>query len=126
MRPIIGFAGAGLLFWSLLCLGLWAIVALGGDLLHWIVTSLLGAARDGVAVGILRFVEAFGTVVVAWVWLAGAALIAFLGWLARSATRDSATIRVATFRTGDWEMREMKDVTPPRDPDHDVPRLPGR
>ena len=61
-----------------------------------------------------------------WVWLAGSALIAFAGFVLRRAAANTTTILMATFRTGDWEVREMKDVTPPHAPDADLPRLPGR
>jgi hypothetical protein len=125
-RVFTGFAWAGFLFWSLLCLGLWAAIALGGDVLRWLASALLGASADGTAAGVLRFLEAFGTALVMWVWLAGSAVIAFAGFALRRMAGDAASIRVATFRTGNWEVREMKDVTPSREPGGDLPRLPGR
>jgi hypothetical protein len=125
-RLFAGFAWAGFLFWSLLCLGLWGVIALGGDALRWLAGAALDPAAGGTVSTVLRFLEAFGTALVVWVWFAGAALIVVVGLALRRAAANATTIRVATYRA-DWGPREMKDVTPPApEPADDLPRLPPR
>lgn len=127
-RFVSSFAVTVFALWTLLCLGFWGVIALGGDLLQW-VAGVFGGAE--IARAVLGFLEAFGTFLLAWVWLAGAALIAFAGFALRQAARNAASIRVRNVQFGesaDWGPREMKDVTPPRapDPDPDRKRLPPR
>jgi hypothetical protein len=126
-RIFTGFALAGFAFWTVLCLGVWAVVALGGDVLRWLAGLALDAQAGGIAQSALRFLEAFGTALVAWVWLAGTALIAVAGFVMRKAAENATVVRVSTFETRDWGPAEMKDVTPPRgpEPDPDAKRLPG-
>jgi hypothetical protein len=125
-RVFTGFALAGFAFWTVLCFGVWAVVALGGDLLRWLAGLALDPQAGGIADSALRFLEAFGTALVAWVWLAGSALIAVVGFVMRKAAANATVVRVATFETRGWGPAEMKDVTPPRGagPDPDAPRLP--
>ncbi|MBC8790492.1 MAG: hypothetical protein C6Y20_02690 [Tagaea sp. CACIAM 22H2] len=129
-RFVSSFAVTAFALWTLLCLGFWGVIALGGDLLRWF-AGILGG--DDIARSVLGFLEAFGTFLLAWVWLAGAALIAFAGFTLRRAARHATTIRVQTVQfgeRGDWGPREMKDVTPPKgdapDIDLDQKRLPPR
>ncbi|MCM0021790.1 MAG: hypothetical protein NBV67_17505 [Tagaea sp.] len=127
-RMVSGFAWVGFLVWTLLCLGLWGVIALGGDVLRW----AAGAAQGGDAGalgGILNFLEAFGTILLAWVWIAGTVFIAAAGFVMRKAAKHATLIRMESARvqTGEWGPREMKDVTPPREsdaPDPDMKRLP--
>ncbi|MBI1245102.1 MAG: hypothetical protein GC202_08855 [Alphaproteobacteria bacterium] len=125
-RIFTGFAWIAFLFWSLLCFGFWAVFSLGSDLVHWIVSNLFGAPDNGAIATALQFLSALGGALITWVWIAGSALIVFFGFMLRRAAGNATTIRVATFRTGDWEVREMKDVTPPRADASDAPRLPER
>jgi hypothetical protein len=127
-RFVSSFAFGAFALWTLLCLGFWGVIALGGDFLRW-VAGVLGG--DEIARSLLGFLEAFGTFLLAWVWFAGAALIAFAGFLLRQAARNATTIRVQTVQfgeRGDWGPREMKDVTPPKSDapeiDPDRKRLP--
>ena len=64
-RLFAGFAWAGFLFWTLLCLGLGALIGLGGDLLRWIAGTALGPGAGGTFASVLGFIEAFGTVLLA-------------------------------------------------------------
>lgn len=125
-RTFTGLAWAGFLFWSVLCLGFWAVAALGGDLLRWIATSVLGASADGTAVAILHFIEAFGAALITWVWIAGTALIFFFGWFFRAALRNASSVRMTAVHSAGWEVHEMKDVTPRDGNDPDIRRLPER
>jgi hypothetical protein len=127
-RVVAGFAWFGFLIWTLLCLGLWGAIALGGDFLRWAAGAAMGGDSGGLG-GVLRFLEAFGTILLAWIWIAGTVFIAAAGFLMRKAAKHATTIRMESVRveTGDWGPREMKDVTPPRDapaPDPDARRLP--
>lgn len=129
-RVVSGFAWFGFLLWTLLCLGMWGAIALGGDLLRWAAGAAMGGEAGGLA-DLLRFLEAFGTILLAWVWIAGAVFIAAAGFLMRKAAKHASVIRMESVRvdTGEWEPREMKDVTPPREtdkPDPDIKRLPPR
>lgn len=129
-RFVSSFAVTAFALWTLLCLGFWGVIALGGDLLRWL-AGIVGGAD--IARSVLGFLEAFGTFLLAWVWFAGAALIVFAGFLLRQAARNATTIRVQTVRfdqNADWGPREMKDVTPPKSDapeiDLDQKRLPPR
>jgi hypothetical protein len=133
-RFVSSFAVTAFALWTLLCLGFWGVISLGGDLLRWFAAILGG---DDIARSVLGFLEAFGTFLLAWVWFAGAALIVFAGFLLRQAARNATTIRVQTVQfgeRGDWGSRgmpgEMKDVTPPKSDapeiDLDQKRLPPR
>ncbi|MFM8799914.1 MAG: hypothetical protein ACKOEE_05065 [Tagaea sp.] len=133
-RVVSGFAWFGFLLWTLLCLGMWGAIALGGDLLRWAAGAAMGGEADGLA-GLLRFLEAFGTILLAWVWIAGTVFIAAAGFLMRKAAKHASVIRMESVRvdSGAWGPRdggrEMKDVTPPREsdkPDPDIKRLPPR
>lgn len=127
-RVVSGFAWFGFLLWTLLCLGLWGAIVLGGDVLRWAAGAAMGGDSAALA-GILRFLEAFGTILLAWVWIAGTVFIAAAGFVMRKAAKHAATVRMESVRveTGDWgprEMpREMKDVTPPRGPDAPDPEM---
>lgn len=112
-RVFTGFAWAGFLFWSVLCLGLWGAVTLGGDLLRWLASTALQPATGETVASGLRFIEAFGTALIAWVWLAGAVLIAFAGIVLRRLAANATMVQMTTIRTDGYGMREMKDVTPP-------------
>lgn len=129
-RFVSSFAVTAFALWTLLCLGFWGVISLGGDLLRWFAGVLGG---DDIARSVLGFLEAFGTFLLAWVWFAGAALIVFAGFMLRQAARNATTIRVQTVRfeeRGDWAPREMKDVTPPKSDapeiDPDQKKLPPR
>lgn len=133
-RFVSSFAVTAFALWTLLCLGFWGVISLGGDLLRWFAAILGG---DDIARSVLGFLEAFGTFLLAWVWFAGAALIVFAGFMLRQAARNATTIRVQTVQfgeRGEWGSRgmpgEMKDVTPPKgdapDIEPDQKRLPPR
>jgi hypothetical protein len=127
-RIFTGFAWAGFLFWTLICLGFWGVVTLGGDLLGWIAGAVLDPAAGGIAATVLRFLEAFGTALIAWIWLAGTVLIAVAGLVLRRAAANATVVRMSTMHTAHWRAPEMKDVTPPAGqmPDDDIRRLPPR
>jgi hypothetical protein len=127
-RIFTGFAWAGFLFWTLICLGFWGAVSLGGDLLGWIAGAVLDPAAGGIAATVLRFLEAFGTALIAWIWLAGTVLIAVAGLVLRRAAANATVVQMSTVRTARWQEPEMKDVTPPagQAPDDDIRRLPPR
>jgi hypothetical protein len=76
----------------------------------------------------LRFLEAFGTALIAWIWLAGTVLIAVAGLVLRRAAANATVVRMSTMHTAHWRAPEMKDVTPPAGqmPDDDIRRLPPR
>ena len=101
-RVFTGFAWAGFLFWTLICLGFWGAVSLGGDLLGWIAGAVLDPAAGGTVTTGLRFLEAFGTALIAWVWLAGTVLIAVAGMVCavRLPTPRSSTCRRCVPRSG--------------------------
>ncbi|MFM7346121.1 MAG: hypothetical protein ACKO1J_12225 [Tagaea sp.] len=129
-RVVSGFAWFGFLLWTLLCLGLWGAIALGGDLLRWAAGAAQGG-DPGALGGVLNFLEAFGTILLAWVWIAGAVFIAAAGLVMRKAAKHATVVRMESVRveTGEWGPREMKDVTPPRESDQPAPetkRLPPR
>jgi hypothetical protein len=129
-RVVSGFAWFGFLLWTLLCLGLWGALALGGDVLRWAAGAAMGGDAGALG-GVLRFLEAFGTILLAWVWIAGTVFIAAAGLLMRKAAKHATVVRMESVRveTGAWGPREMKDVTPPREPDKPDPetkRLPPR
>jgi hypothetical protein len=128
-RVVSGFAWFGLLLWTLLCLGLWGAIALGGDILRWAAGAAMGGDPGAVG-GVLKLLEAFGTILLAWLWIAGTVFIAVAGLLMRKAAQHATVIRMESVRvqTGEWEPREMKDVTPPREaePDPEIKRLPPR
>ncbi len=127
-RVFTGFAWAGFLFWSLICLGFWGAVSLGGDVLRWIAEAILDPAAGGAVTTGLRFLEAFGTALIAWVWIAGTVLIAVAGLVLRRAAANATVVHMSTMRTTQWQEPEMKDVTPPAGsgPDDDIRRLPPR
>lgn len=129
-RIASGFAWFGFLLWTLLCLGMWGAIALGGDVLRWAAGAAMGGDA-GTLGGLLRFLEAFGTILLAWVWIAGTVFIAGAGFLMRKAAKHATVVRMESVRveTGEWGPREMKDVTPPRGsetPDPEPKRLPPR
>ncbi|MBI3506098.1 MAG: hypothetical protein HY059_14760 [Proteobacteria bacterium] len=126
-RVFAGFAWAGFMIWSLLCLGLWGAVTLGGDLLRWLAGAALSPGSGEAVVSALRFLEAFGTALLAWIWLAGSVLIAVAGIVLRRVAANATMVQMTTIRTGEFEVREMKDVTPPEPAiDPDAKRLPPR
>lgn len=127
-RVFAGFAWAGFLFWTLICLGLWAVVALGGDVLAWLAGAALDPAAGGTVTSVLRFLEAFGTALIAWFWIAGSVLIAVAGTILRRAAANATVVRMSTIRTASWREPEMKDVTPPdtHAPVDEIRRLPPR
>ncbi len=112
-RVFTGFAWAGFLFWTLICLGFWAVVALGGDLLVWLAGAALDPAAGGAVTSVLRFLEAFGTALIAWIWFAGSVLITLAGMVLRRAAANATVVHMSTVRTTGWQEPEMKDVTPP-------------
>lgn len=132
-RFFTGFAWAGFVVWTLLCLGGWGLIALGGDLLRWVAGSALAPGTGGPVTSVLNFIEAFGTVVLAWIWIAGSVLILVLGAFFRRAVANATAVRFdpdAGYGYGEGDPSRMKDVTPPRapepDPDPDRKRLPPR
>lgn len=127
-RVFAGFAWAGFLFWTLICLGFWAVVALGGDLLGWIAGAALDPAAGGTVTSVLRFLEAFGTALIVWFWIAGSVLIAVAGMILRRAAANATVVHMSTIRTERWPEPEMKDVTPrdTRAPIDETRRLPPR
>lgn len=114
-RIFTGFAWLGFLFWSLLCLGGWAVIALGGDMLRWIAGAALAPGAGGTVASVLTFIEAFGTIVLTWIWIAGSVLILVVGTILRRAAANATVVRFEqrTTNFGDIDPSRMKDVTPP-------------
>lgn len=128
-RVLTGFAWAGFLVWTLLCLGGWGAIALGGDLLRWVAGTALAPGTGGPVTSVLNFIEAFGTIVLTWIWIAGSVLILVVGAFFKRAVANASVIRFE--RAGPDGMPDpsrMKDVTPPSapEPDLDQKRLPPR
>ena len=113
-RIFTGFAWLGFLFWSLLCLGGWAVIALGGDMLRWIAGSALAPGAGGTVASVLTFIEAFGTIVLTWIWIAGSVLILVVGTILRRAAANATVVRFEqrTANYADIATARMKDVTP--------------
>ena len=126
-RIFTSFAWLGFVFWTLLCLGGWAVIALGGDLLRWIAGAALAPGAGGTVASVLTFIEAFGTIVLTWIWIAGSVLILVVGTILR---RAAANATVARFEQrdaayGEFDPARMKDVTPTSEPSPpELKRLP--
>lgn len=125
-RLVFSLALAAFAVWSLLGLLAWGVVSLGGDLLRAASPFLFFGHPDGPAIAdaASRVLTATGGGVVAFVWLAGSVVL-LAGTLMLRAL-GTADVRVARFefRGGrpngpDWGSRPMKDVTPPRQPEHE-------
>jgi|GEM_PF-1988520 len=128
-RFFTGFAWAGFVVWTLLCLGGWGAISLGGDLLRWAAGSALAPGTGGPVTAVLNFIEAFGTLVLAWIWIAGSVLILVVGAFFRRAVANATVVRFEQGAfDGEPDPARMKDVTPPREPqpDPDQKRLPPR
>jgi hypothetical protein len=126
-RIFTGFAWLGFLFWSLLCLGGWAAIALGGDMLRWVAETALAPGAGGSVASVLTFIEAFGTVVLAWIWIAGSVLILVVGTILRRAAANATVVRFEQRAASyaDIDPARMKDVTPSADaPPAEFKRLP--
>jgi len=128
-RVLTGFAWVGFLVWTLLCLGGWGAIALGGDLLRWVAGTALAPATGGPVTSVLNFIEAFGTIVLTWIWIAGSVLILVVGAFFKRAVANASIIRFEQAAPdGMPDPSRMKDVTPPSapEPDFDQKRLPPR
>jgi hypothetical protein len=128
-RIFTGFAWAGFFFWSLLCLGGWAVIALGGDVLRWIAGAAFAPGTGGTVASVLTFIEAFGTIVLTWIWIAGSVLILVVGTILRRAAANATVIRFEQRAAGyaQADPAQMKDVTPPYEPPPaEIKRLPPR
>lgn len=125
-RLVFVLALAAFAVWSLFGLIAWGVVSLGGDLLRAASPLLFFGHPDGPAIAesASRVLTAMGGGVVAFVWLAGSAVL-LLGTLMLRALGTTATVRVQRFEFRDTQ-RPMKDVTPPRQPEFpdDRRRLP--
>ena len=106
-----------IVLWSLLNLLAWAVLGLGGDLLHAQLDWLFLGDPDIVpaASWVVRILQSFGIWVIALAWAGGAILI----WLtSRIFRRVAATLSSAVFEpvtneaAGFPDERYMKDVTP--------------
>jgi len=124
-RFVFALALAAFALWSLFGLIAWGVVSLGGDLLRAASPLIFFGHPDATAIAdsASRVLTAMGSGVVAFVWLAGSAVL-LIGTLMLRTLSGSATINVRHFEFRQ-AARPMKDVTPPRgrEPD-DRPRLP--
>jgi len=107
-----------ILIWSLLSLGAWAALSLGGDFIYRQIDWVFGGSPDLVpaAASVFRFLQNLGLGLVFAVWALGALFVWFVGTVMRRLVQGMTVIRVhetqwADIREGE---RPMKDVTPPR------------
>jgi hypothetical protein len=128
-RLVSAFALTGIAIWTLLGLGAWVIVGFGGDVLQAVIGKIFWSDPEmgRVVGGLGRILEGLGVGLVLFVWAFGAAII-WGGWaLLRRLAQAHVVMAEARFDTdprfeGDgtppgagWGQRPMKDVTPPRD-----------
>ena len=115
-RLVTGLAVLGFLTWSLLGLGAWGVVALGGDVLRFVAQGLFAADSEAAAIAnaATHALQSLGSWLIISTWLFGSVAI-FVG---ASLFRRLSTVEVHSVRF-DWQEtrqpREMKDVTPPRE-----------
>ncbi|HEX6978347.1 MAG TPA: hypothetical protein VF342_03530 [Alphaproteobacteria bacterium] len=121
VRLVTTFGILAAALWTLLSLGIWAAVEIGGDLLYASIDWLFASNREFVAVvgSLIRFVQGLGVGLVLAIWVLGCVAIWVIGLLLRRVAQqfDAAPPdplwEVRPMR-GDWP-HPMKDVTPPRD-----------
>ena len=121
-RAVTGLALLGFLVWSLLGLGAWGIVALGGDVLRFLTRALLSGNPDAAqfAETVTHVLQGVGGWVIALTWFTGSMLIAAAAAVLRRASTIQGGGAHFEWRSAQWPQqerreREMKDVTPPRE-----------
>ena len=126
-RLITGLAVAGITVWTLIALGAWGLVDLGGGLLRTVFEAVFAGNPDAASAvsALMRFMEGLGGWLVGLAWLAGSAAIA----VAAALFRQLAAIEIHAVHFGTryerYAEREMKDVTPPRPHREEKLRLPA-
>lgn len=117
-RAISSFAFVIILLWSLLSLGAWAVLSMGGDLIYRQLDWLFGGNPDIVpaAAAIFRFFQNLGLGLVVALWAIGALAIWVVAAVLRRLAQGMTVVRV---REAEWaetfgDERPMKDITPPR------------
>lgn len=120
-RLITTFSIVAAAFWTLLSLGVWAAVEIGGDLLYASIDWLFAGNREFVAVvgSLIRFVQGLGVGLILVIWLLGCVAIGAIGLFLR---RVALQLEVGPpdplwDARSVWsdQPRPMKDVTPSRD-----------
>jgi len=118
-RAVTGLALLGFVVWSLLGLGAWGVVALGGDVLRFVARALLSGNPDAAqfAETVTHVLQGVGGWVIALTWFTGSMLIAAAATVLRRASTIQAGGAHFEWRSTQWpeREREMKDVTPPRE-----------
>jgi hypothetical protein len=120
-RAVTGLALLGFVVWSLLGLGAWGVVALGGDVLRFLARALLSGNPDAAqfAETVTHVLQGVGGWVIALTWFTGSMLIAAAAAVLRRASTIDARTAHFEWRSAHWPERdmprEMKDVTPPRE-----------
>lgn len=117
-RAISSFAFVIILLWSLLSLGAWAMLSMGGDLIYRQLDWLFGGNPDIVpaAAAVFRFFQNLGLGLVVAIWAIGALAV----WVVAAVLRRLAQgMTVVRMREAEWAEsfegeRPMKDITPPR------------
>ncbi len=109
-RLVVGFFGALVALWTLLCLGLFAAFGFGSEMMRVVTEWLVGTGADGP----FGFLWAAGASAVFLIWLIGASALGFVGWMMARATREGVVVYTTSHRRRDWDAPPMKDVTPPR------------
>ena len=124
-RTVRFFTFSVVLFWTLLSLGVWAVLSLGGDFIYNQLDWAFGGNPDLVpaAAAVFRFFQNLGLGLVFVVWAAGSLVIWIAGTILR---RIAESVSVVHVREAGWAEpyeaeRPMKDVTPPR-PVRSLPR----
>ena len=127
-KLITAFVLALILTWTLLSLGAWAVVGVGGDLLR---AAADWTASDAPAIGhIFSLLQGLGFGVVIVVWAVGTVALSVIGLITR---RFAQTIEVTSSRRWQTSHRPerfepdpgmMKDITPRRE--NGRPELPSR
>jgi uncharacterized protein involved in cysteine biosynthesis len=117
-RTIRIFTISIILLWSLLSLGVWAALSLGGDFMYSQLDWIFGGNPDVVpaAGSVFRFFQNLGLGLVFVVWALGSLTVWIAGTILR---RLAESVSVVHVRDAGWVdayegERPMKDVTPPR------------
>lgn len=108
--------------WTLLSLGVWAVVSVGGDLIHAQLDWIFGGDPNVVPAmsSLLRFLQGLGLGLLAVIWALGAAALWLTGFIVQRFAQAVALAPAVEPRWGDFShagarTRMMKDVTPPRE-----------
>lgn len=134
IRLVNGLIGLGLVLWTLLGLGAWAMIGPGGDVIRSYLPALFGGHPEPADVvgGVLAILQGLGIGLVVFAWAVGAALILAFGMIFRRLARavEESMEHASLLQERYPDERTMKDITPPQtrrpDPPQPQPRLPGR